>query len=37
MREKVGDHEKVNEARGLQKVIEVKRQDEDKVRRYKNC
>ena len=32
-----GDHEKVNEARGLQKVIGVRRQDQEKVRRYKNC
>ena len=36
-REKVGDYEKANEARGLQKVIGVKRRHEEKVRLYKNC
>ena len=35
--EKVGGYEKTNEARGLQKVIGVKRRHEEKVRLYKNC
>ena len=33
---KVGDHEKVNEARGLQNVIGVRRRDQEKVRLCKN-
>ena len=32
-----GDHEKVNETRGLQKVIGVRRQGQEKVGLYKNC
>ena len=31
------DHEKVNEARGFQKVIGVRCQDREKVTLYKNC
>ena len=34
---KVRDHEKENKARGLQKVIGVRRWDQEKVRLYKNC
>ena len=32
-----GDHEKVNEGQGLQKVIGVGQRDRQKVRLYKNC
>ena len=33
----LGEHEKVNEARGLQKVFVVGVWDRDKLRPYKNC
>ena len=35
--EKVRDHEKGNKARGLQKIIGVRRWDQEKVRLYNNC